>query len=271
MPKNSLLSIGDISELTGVHISSLRYYDRIGVLKPVYLDPKTNYRYYHHLQIGLLQILQTFIALGIPLKEFLEYTDRNGEIVRFEELLNHSQLHVEKKMVGIRNGINLIKFMKQDMEYNDDFLMTLNQTTTYKTRKSNLFVVPMKGPVSEENYLTLRKIRSLATEQGFFCSYLTGMLYVFDRELVAQYYFIEVVSLPKGAQRENIMSIPASEYQAKRVEMGAINHAPEQFPKLFDMDYKKYVIESELLFGNTDVLTPMYELRCTTPESAEEE
>lgn len=45
---NNLLSIGEFSKIANVHIKSLRYYDKLGVLKPIYVDPKTNYRYYSY-------------------------------------------------------------------------------------------------------------------------------------------------------------------------------------------------------------------------------
>ena len=40
------LSIGAVSKRKGVSIKSLRYYDRIGVLRPAYINKDTNYRYY---------------------------------------------------------------------------------------------------------------------------------------------------------------------------------------------------------------------------------
>ena len=36
-----MLKIGDFSKLSGVSIRMLRYYDEIGLLKPVRIDPDT--------------------------------------------------------------------------------------------------------------------------------------------------------------------------------------------------------------------------------------
>ena len=38
-------TIGEISHITGVSKDTLRYYDRIGVFKPEYVDPENQYRY----------------------------------------------------------------------------------------------------------------------------------------------------------------------------------------------------------------------------------
>ena len=37
-------SIGEVSKITGLSIDRLRNYDKIGLLKPSYIDPKSGYR-----------------------------------------------------------------------------------------------------------------------------------------------------------------------------------------------------------------------------------
>ena len=54
MPKAELFTIGEFSAMTGVGIHSLRYYDEIGALKPEYVDPVSNYRYYGLRQLSLM-------------------------------------------------------------------------------------------------------------------------------------------------------------------------------------------------------------------------
>ena len=39
-------SVGEISKLTNVPIQTLRYYDKMGLLKPAYINEQNNYRYY---------------------------------------------------------------------------------------------------------------------------------------------------------------------------------------------------------------------------------
>ena len=42
---NTMMRIGELSKSFQISIDTLRYYDRIGLLKP-YVDPTNNYRYY---------------------------------------------------------------------------------------------------------------------------------------------------------------------------------------------------------------------------------
>lgn len=43
---DDLLKIGEFAEISNVSAKTLRYYDRIGLFKPVYVDPANDYRYY---------------------------------------------------------------------------------------------------------------------------------------------------------------------------------------------------------------------------------
>ena len=58
------LTIGEISKLTGVPISTLRYYDSEGIISPLYKDKKSNYRYYSEMQIPILRIIFYLKRLG---------------------------------------------------------------------------------------------------------------------------------------------------------------------------------------------------------------
>ena len=46
-----MLKIGEFSKLTKTTIKALRYYDKLGLLKPAFTDSTTLYRYYTEEQI----------------------------------------------------------------------------------------------------------------------------------------------------------------------------------------------------------------------------
>ena len=41
-----MFKIGDFSKISRVPVKTLRYYDELGLLKPVEVDPFSGYRYY---------------------------------------------------------------------------------------------------------------------------------------------------------------------------------------------------------------------------------
>lgn len=71
--RNELLSIGEVSKMKNVGVKSLRYYERLGILPPAFVDPQSGYRYYSMNQMVDIDVITTCISLGIPLKELTDY------------------------------------------------------------------------------------------------------------------------------------------------------------------------------------------------------
>lgn len=42
----NLYSIGEVSKIKGITIKALRYYHKMGILEPSYIDESSGYRYY---------------------------------------------------------------------------------------------------------------------------------------------------------------------------------------------------------------------------------
>ena len=88
MDKQHLLTIGNLSKQTGVHVKSLRYYEQLGILIPAYTDPDTGYRYYTLSQIPVVGAIRVCIFLDIPLKEFTGFLTRDQRRIHYKKLLS---------------------------------------------------------------------------------------------------------------------------------------------------------------------------------------
>jgi effector-binding domain-containing protein len=64
-----MLKIGDFSKLSQVSVKTLRYYDEIGLLKPVESDRFTGYRYYSMDQLPRLNRILALKDLGLSLDQ----------------------------------------------------------------------------------------------------------------------------------------------------------------------------------------------------------
>ncbi len=104
MAKN-LLSITKLAKLRKLTSETLRFYDRIGLIKPDYVDPNTNYRYYSIRQYEKLGTIKELRQLGMSINEIVDYfTDRNLKksieiLERHQRLLNqeiNEKIHLEK-------------------------------------------------------------------------------------------------------------------------------------------------------------------------------
>ncbi len=98
MKKDDLLTITELARLRKVTSETLRHYDRIGLIKPDYIDPHSNYRYYSIHQYEKLGTIKELRALGMTLNEVQEYFD-NRNIQKSTELLTQYQQKLEQEML----------------------------------------------------------------------------------------------------------------------------------------------------------------------------
>ncbi len=105
------LTISDFANLRNININSLRYYERIGLLSPTYIDKDTNYRYYSPDQLSLLDIILLCIDLEIPLKELTDYDA--DSIARDTELLESYKDLADRKIRDIQDGFKKVEYIQR--------------------------------------------------------------------------------------------------------------------------------------------------------------
>lgn len=111
--KVELYTIGEVSKLANISIKALRYYDKINLFKPAYVDPDTNYRYYKDSQLHLLDLIKSLKYIGTPLEEmkkvqglkrdeFFNFLTDQEKIVRKKI---ESLLEIEKIIANAKTGL----------------------------------------------------------------------------------------------------------------------------------------------------------------------
>lgn len=95
--KKDLLSITELAKLRKVTSETLRYYDRIGLIHPDYVDPDTRYRYYSIRQYERLGTIKELRQLGMSVEDILAYfSDRN--LKKSVEFLQRRQTLLEEEL-----------------------------------------------------------------------------------------------------------------------------------------------------------------------------
>jgi DNA-binding transcriptional MerR regulator len=96
MAENEKLSIGKMAELNRVTTETLRHYDRVGVLKPEYVDPDSGYRYYHLKQCAKLDMNQYLQSLGLSLETIkTQFENKDLRLTKSTLLLRQKQIDQE--------------------------------------------------------------------------------------------------------------------------------------------------------------------------------
>ncbi len=110
-------TVKEVSQLTGVSIRTLRYYDEIGLLKPARIS-ENQYRLYDDKTLEKLQEIMFFKEMDIPL-ETIKKLLKNPELDRKEILLFQKALLERKRnrlngiielIEDVREGVNTMSF-----------------------------------------------------------------------------------------------------------------------------------------------------------------
>ena len=93
-----MLRIREFSRLGRITVRALRYYDEIGLLKPVKLDRFTGYRYYSTDQLPRLHRIVLLKSLGLSLDDIRELLDNDIPLNHIKLLLQVKQSEIKQRL-----------------------------------------------------------------------------------------------------------------------------------------------------------------------------
>ena len=166
---NDYLSIGEMAKMNHITVTTLRLYDELDLLKPVYVNPETNYRYYDIKQNARLDLIQYMKELQMNLKEIKELLDK--------EDINLIEEKKKKKKQQLSIQINDLQRTK------DAISRTIYSLERY--RKS-----PPSGTITLE-YIDRRRIYVMHTNINFYEHDLNVYEYLLTQlknDLIAHHY-----------------------------------------------------------------------------------
>ena len=82
-----MFGIGTVARLGGVSVRTLRYYDEIGLLRPVWVDPNSGYRWYEPEQLHRLHRIVALRDLGVRLVEIGVLLDESLSVEELRGIL----------------------------------------------------------------------------------------------------------------------------------------------------------------------------------------
>lgn len=199
-----MMTVNEVSKLTGVSIRTLQYYDRIGLLMPAAYT-ESGYRMYDDTSLERLQHILLFKELQFPLKEIKEILDssdfdRNRALEQQIELLTLKKEHLENLILFARGihglGVRYMDFSVFDTKKMDEYAKQAKEnwgkTDAYKEFEEkqknysekdnqkinvelmNLFVefgnMKILAPDSEEVQYQVKKLQDFITEHFYTCT-----------------------------------------------------------------------------------------------------
>ncbi|MDO4460711.1 MAG: MerR family transcriptional regulator [Clostridia bacterium] len=107
-----MYTIGQVSEMFGLPISTLRYYDKEGLFPN--LVRKGNIRYFSENEIEALRIIECLKQSGLEIREIKHFFDLVSEgsssYIKRKELFEARKSAVEKEIESLQKTLALLKF-----------------------------------------------------------------------------------------------------------------------------------------------------------------
>lgn len=262
MSYGNLLSIGALSKITGIHIKALRYYDRLGILKPVYVDPASGYRYYAFCQKAMVDAIQFCVELGIPLREFSKYTNEEAPFIRYRELVDDGAALVQARIAAMQRSLARLQAMQAEIERSEDSNRR-SQPGLYTLPERRCLLTPYEGTLGcDASDALLRQLIEQIRACGLRLGNSNGLLLHREDGAWRQFLFVDV-AVPDGAQElPGLLYIPRSPYLCKRVTHSGVRRAWDWCLPLVPEEEVGLVIENELFVGNYAFSKPVLEQRC---------
>jgi DNA-binding transcriptional MerR regulator len=155
-------TVKQVSDLTGISVRTLHYYDEIGLLKPSQIND-AGYRYYNEEALETLQQILFFKELDIPLKEVKEIMS-NSQFNKMQALKKQEKLLVLKRdrLNGLIELIN--KTLKGDNTMSfKEFDMSEYFNVLEEFKKEHEDMVFKHGDADKFNEV-IEKVKSMETE-----------------------------------------------------------------------------------------------------------
>ena len=102
MDKNTLIPIGKMAKANNVSIATLRQYDEMGLIKPVFFDPQTNYRYYDVNQTSRLDLIRYMRDMGMSIKDISLLLEKE-DIDLIEEKLVERSIQIRSEIKALKS------------------------------------------------------------------------------------------------------------------------------------------------------------------------
>ena len=102
-----MYKIGEFSKMSKTTIKALRYYEKEGLLKPIFIDRDTSYRYYESSQLVDVSKIISLRQAGLSIKDIKKVLDGYDMI----EILKAKKREIEKNLINYNIELSKINYL----------------------------------------------------------------------------------------------------------------------------------------------------------------
>lgn len=129
MAKNRY-TIGEVAEMMGVSVQTIRYYCKIGLIRPAYTNGETGYRYFAPEQLHYIDRIRYLTKCGLSLKDIQQIIAGNDIDLLTRRLAEEK----DRQLQRIREAANLVAAIDWYRDYFQEARLHRDETITYQVR-----------------------------------------------------------------------------------------------------------------------------------------
>ena len=205
-----MLSIGDFSRLSRIPVKTLRYYDEIGLFKPLEVDRFTSYRYYSASQLSQLNRILALKDLGLSLEQIAQVLHENLSLEQLRGMLRLRQAEIQQRMVQEQAQLTRVEARLKQIEMENimpdyDVIVKNVEPQLVASLRDTLPSYQHVGQLFEELYTYLQRYgadglgAAIWHDEGYKASDIDGEAVAYLKNPVPEGGRIKVYELP-GAQ-----------------------------------------------------------------------
>ena len=122
-----MYKIGDFSNLSKTNIKTLRYYEKEGLLIPVYIDLNTGYRYYESSQLVDLSKIVHLRQAGLSITDIKNILDGQD----LTNILKNRKKEIEKQLFNYNTELSKINYLLEGNMQNEIFVKKIPSYIIY--------------------------------------------------------------------------------------------------------------------------------------------
>lgn len=111
-----MFKIGEFSRLVQIPVATLRYYDQVGLLKPVEVDRFTGYRYYSASQLPRLHRILALKGLGFSLEQIGTALDEALTVEQMRGMLRLRHAQISQQLAEVESQLAEVEVRLQQIE-----------------------------------------------------------------------------------------------------------------------------------------------------------
>jgi DNA-binding transcriptional MerR regulator len=111
-----MIRIGEFSKLVQVPVATLRYYDQVGLLKPIEVDRFTGYRYYSASQLPRLHRILALKGLGFSLEQIGTVLAEGLTPEQMRGMLRLRHAQISQQLVEVQSQLVEVEVRLQQIE-----------------------------------------------------------------------------------------------------------------------------------------------------------